>query len=92
MSASIDDLSKAELRIAVLVARGCSNREIAEEVYVSVNTVKTHMGRILTKLGMRSRTELCSALMLDARFRDMVASPVSAMELPSLRFPGRGVS
>jgi DNA-binding CsgD family transcriptional regulator len=40
-----------------LVARGRSNAEIARELYVGQATVKTHVGRVLAKLGLRNRAE-----------------------------------
>lgn len=51
-------LTERELEVTLLVIEGTSNREIAERLYVSVRTVEVHVGRILAKLGVRSRVEL----------------------------------
>jgi DNA-binding CsgD family transcriptional regulator/predicted negative regulator of RcsB-dependent stress response len=51
-------LSPRELDVARLVADGMSNREIAGALFVSPRTVEGHIGRILTKLGFTSRTQL----------------------------------
>lgn len=55
-------LTAAEQRVAHLVARALTNREIAAELGLSEATVGVHLGRIYKKLGLRSRTELALLL------------------------------
>jgi DNA-binding CsgD family transcriptional regulator len=50
-------ITRRELEILELMAAGLSNREMAEKLYVSENTVKTHAGRVLDKLDARRRTQ-----------------------------------
>ncbi|MBB5057104.1 DNA-binding CsgD family transcriptional regulator [Granulicella aggregans] len=50
-------ITRRELEILEHVARGLSNREIGEALFVSENTVKTHCSRVFDKLGARRRTE-----------------------------------
>src|SRR5277367_5783415 len=50
-------ITRREMEILELVARGLSNREIGETLFVSENTVKTHCSRAFDKLGARRRTE-----------------------------------
>jgi DNA-binding CsgD family transcriptional regulator len=50
-------ITARELEILTLVARGLSNREIAEQLFVSENTVKTHCSRTFDKLGAARRTQ-----------------------------------
>lgn len=50
-------ITRRELEILALVARGLSNREIGATLFVSENTVKTHCSRAFDKLGARRRTE-----------------------------------
>ena len=54
---SMGKLTDAELRVARLASAGFRNREIADQLFMSVRTVEGHVDRILTKLGLRSRTE-----------------------------------
>jgi DNA-binding NarL/FixJ family response regulator len=54
----LDDLSPRELEVLALVARGSNNREIADALYLSPLTVKTHVSRILMKLRARDRVQL----------------------------------
>ena len=50
-------ITKRELEILELIAQGMSNREIAEKLFVSENTVKTHSSRLFDKLGAKRRTQ-----------------------------------
>jgi DNA-binding NarL/FixJ family response regulator len=58
-----DDLSARELEVLRLLARGDSNKEIAAQLTLSENTIKTHLSRIFDKLNARSRTEAVTIAM-----------------------------
>ena len=55
---TLADLTERESEVLVLVAQGLSNAEIADRLYISLFTAKTHVSRILTKLHARDRAQL----------------------------------
>jgi NarL family two-component system response regulator LiaR len=55
--ASIHDLTQREVEVLVLMAAGKTNKEIADTLFVSANTVKTHASNIFSKLGVSRRVQ-----------------------------------
>jgi DNA-binding NarL/FixJ family response regulator len=53
-------LSRREQQVAQLVARGLTNRQIAEELFVSERTAENHVQHILAKLGLSNRTQIAT--------------------------------
>ncbi|HYN33995.1 MAG TPA: response regulator transcription factor [Ilumatobacteraceae bacterium] len=54
----IEPLTNREEEVVLTVARGRTNVEIADELYISLSTVKTHLASLMTKLGVRNRVEI----------------------------------
>lgn len=50
-------LSKREMEVLTLMAQGCSNQEIAEQLFLSLPTIKTHASRIFEKMDVKRRTQ-----------------------------------
>jgi DNA-binding CsgD family transcriptional regulator len=55
-------LTPQELQVALAVARGATNREVAARLYLSPKTIEKHLGSVYRKLGLHSRTELANVL------------------------------
>ena len=58
----VEGLTPAERRVAVLVAEGRTNREVAAALFLAERSVAGHLSRVYAKLGVRSRTELARKL------------------------------
>jgi DNA-binding CsgD family transcriptional regulator len=61
-AAGVSELTPTETRVAGLVAKGRTNKEVAAELYMSVKTVEANLSHIYDKLGVRSRSELAGRL------------------------------
>ncbi|HEU5354503.1 MAG TPA: AAA family ATPase [Actinocrinis sp.] len=68
-----DLLSDAEQRVAALVARGHSNREIAWKLFITVSTVEQHLTRTYRKLGIPGRADLAAAILAAPRDERAIA-------------------
>lgn len=58
LPATLDGVTDREREVLTLIARGLSNQEIAAQLYLSLATIKTHIGRLLSKLQARDRAQL----------------------------------
>jgi LuxR family maltose regulon positive regulatory protein len=56
-AAATEQLSTRELAVLRLIAQGCSNQEISDQLFISLHTVKTHASHINSKLGVERRTQ-----------------------------------
>ncbi len=69
-----DELTPQELTVARLVAQGLTNKDVAAQLFLSTNTIETHLRHVFQKLALRSRTELAAKF---TDFRDSTAAPAS---------------
>jgi DNA-binding CsgD family transcriptional regulator len=103
-NSSVRGLTETESHVATLVTRGRTNREIASAMFVTENTVQTHVRHIFQKLGVRSRTELAAQLLsipastraarepLEAPQRAESASPTASWVSPVVTITDSGDS
>jgi DNA-binding NarL/FixJ family response regulator len=73
-SGTSEPLTSQETRVALLVAQGLKNREVAAALFLSPKTVEHHLGAVLRKRGLRSRTELARDLAGDQGIDEVPAS------------------
>ncbi len=66
----LEPLTEREEQVLLTVARGRTNAEIAAELHISLSTVKTHIGSLMTKLGARNRVEIAMWGYETGRVRD----------------------
>jgi DNA-binding CsgD family transcriptional regulator len=67
-------LTPQELQVALVVARGATNREAGAALFLSPKTIETHLGRVYRKVGVRSRTELAALLARDGALQEAEAA------------------
>ena len=98
-----DELTPQEEQIAVAVAAGRSNREIASALFISPKTVEAHLTKVYRKLGVRSRSALAARMASAHRpslagyragsaFEPRIGKPLMPASVPDRRFPRRHTS
>jgi DNA-binding CsgD family transcriptional regulator len=77
---AVDGLTETEHRMAALIARGQTNRQIAAAMFITENTVQTHIRHIFQKLGVKSRTELAARVLAAPASNAIGMSPTAGSE------------
>ena len=77
-------LTPQEMQVARLVVGGASNRQVAEQLFISPNTVEYHLQKVFRKVGVSSRTQLARALLAEPLLAEpLLAEPLLAEALPA---------
>lgn len=85
MPGHADGLTRREREVAGLIARGYSDRQIAEALTITVGTVGVHVHRILDKLGLRSRWQVADWMTKDSAPETVVTPPNRGRGLNGVR-------
>ena len=88
--ATTEPLTSQETRVALLVARGLSNKEVAAALFLSPKTIEHHLAGVFRKRGFRSRTELARAMATDPRAAS-TERPDAVADRPPARGPQSGI-
>jgi DNA-binding CsgD family transcriptional regulator len=72
-----EQLTPQELQVALVVARGATNKEAGAALFLSPKTIETHLGRVYRKLNVRSRTELAHLFSREGALTEAVALTAS---------------
>ncbi|MBV9328881.1 MAG: helix-turn-helix transcriptional regulator [Chloroflexi bacterium] len=81
----LDDLTPRERDVALLIARGFSNRKIAHDLVITQGTAANHVAHIIEKLGLANRTQIAAAVVADTNTLDLLShfEPMPSVNHPT---------